>query len=385
MAGRMSLPAQYASGSVGSLDLVLQACDWQTPLALIDTFESATIVARYNDVSTFEIILPADTEAAQVLISSSRPRILILTATGQVFRSGPALRMERTLAADGSDMLALSGVDDLVWLRRRLAHPQPGSAAPPYSSTAYDVASGPASQVIAGYVNRNAGPLATAARQVPGLAVPTPAPFGPATAASARYQNLLEFVQGLATAADLGIRVRDLTFEVFQPSGGAVFSVELGTLASWLSIAEAPDTTYVYVAGQEEGTARVIREYPDAAAIMAWGRLESFQDRRDTASTAEMDQTGAESLAEGARPIAVAMEALDTAGQQFLRDWNVGDLATVQLGDVTLRDVIVEATVELEPNAPTIVRPVLGAAVVDLSAWRILGRTQRRIRQLERR
>jgi len=374
----------YALGSVGALDLTLQACDWQTPLAQIDTFESATIVARYNDVSTFEIVLPTDTDAAQVLIESSRPRILILTSTGQVFRSGPAMRMERTLAADGSDILTVNGVDDLVWLRRRLAHPQPGTAAPPYSTTEDDVASGAASVVIAGYVNRNAGPLAVAARQVPGLVVPTPAAFGPTVSTSARYQNLLEFVQGLADAASVGIRVRDLTFEVYQPSGGAVFSVELGTLASWVSVAEAPDTTYVYVAGQGEGTARTIREYADAAGVMAWGRLESFQDRRDTALTAELDQTGAESLAEGARPISVAMEALDTASQQFLRDWNVGDLATVQIGDVAVRDVIVEATIELAANAPTTVRPVLGAAVVDLSAWRILGRTQRRLRQLER-
>lgn len=376
--------AATVAGNVGQLELTLTACDWQTRLAAIDTYESSTIIARYNEVSTYELVLPAATPAAQVLISAARPRLLIESSAGVTFRSGPVLRMERTLAADGSDMLAISGVDDLVWLRRRLAHPQPGTAAPPYSTTAYDTRTGSASQVIAGYVDRNAGPSATPARQVPGLTVATPAPFGPTVTTSARYQNLLQFLQLQATAAKVGIRVRDLAFEVYQPTGAAVFSVDLGTLASWQSVAEAPEATYVYVAGQGTDTARVIREYSSAAGLSGWGRIETFADRRDTASTAEMDQTGAEVLADATHPISVAMEALDTGSQQFLRDWNVGDTATVRIGSVTIQDVIVEAQIELVANAPVSVRPVLGAAIVDLSAWRLLDAAQRRIRQLER-
>ncbi len=366
-----------------AVDFTLVACDWTTRLAEIDTYESATLVARHNDVSTYEIVVPSDTAAAQVLIGANRPRVLVI-ANGQVYRSGPVTRLERTLDADGSDMLTVTGVDDLVWLRARLAHPQPGTAAPPYSTTAYDAQTGPASQVIAGYVNRNAGPLAVAARQVPGLTVPTPAAFGGTITTSARYQNLLDFLVPIATAAKIGIRVRDLAFEVYQPSGGAVFSVELGTLASWSSVAEVPDMTYVYVAGQGDGTARVIRETADGAGVADWGRIENFQDRRDTTSTAEMDQTAAETLAQGAHPIGVAMEALDTGAQQFLRDWNVGDLATARIGGVSITDVIVEATVTLEANAPPVVAPVLGAAIVNLTQWRALGSAQKRLRQLER-
>jgi hypothetical protein len=375
--------AERMAGSVG-LDLRLVACDWQTRLAEIDTYQQATIVERFNEVSTYELQLPADTDAAQVLLQSARPRIVAIDErTGLVFRSGPVTRFERS-SGDAGEQLTLYGVDDLVWLRRRIVHPQPASAAPPYATTAYDTRTGAASTVLAGYVDRNAGPAATTARQVPGLTVPAPAAFGPTVTLSGRYQNLLEFVRLAARAAGVGIRVRDLVFQVYQPASEAVFSADLGTLAGWRATSEAPETNYVYVAGAGEGTARLIREYSDAATIPSWGRSETFQDRRDTSATAELDQSGAETLADGARPPAVELDVLDTAAQQFLRDWNVGDRATVRVGGVTITDVIAEATISLEPNRYATVRPIIGAAGVSLDQWRQLAQANRRIRQLER-
>jgi hypothetical protein len=219
---------------------------------------------------------------------------------------------------------------------------------------------------------------------VPGLTVPAPAAFGPTVTLSGRYQNLLEFIRLAARAAGVGIRVRDLVFQVYQPASEAVFSADLGTLAGWRATSEAPETNYVYVAGAGEGTARLIREYSDAATIPTWGRSETFQDRRDTSATAELDQSGAETLADGARPPAVELDVLDTAAQQFLRDWNVGDRATVRVGGVTITDVIAEATISLEPNRYATVRPIIGAAGVSLDQWRQLAQANRRIRQLER-
>jgi len=359
----------------------MRVADWQTVLAEVDTFDAATIIARYNDVSTWQLSLPSSSPAARVFLTAARPRLLIY-AGQTIYRSGPVIRLERQLDADG-DLLTVNGVDDLVWLRRRLAHPQPGTAAPPYSTTAYDSRTGAASQVIAGYVDRNAGPSAVPARQVPNLTVATPAAFGGNVTTAARYQNLLEFVQQIATAAKVGIRVRDLAFEVFQPSGSAVFSVDLGTLGSWTSTVEAPDSTYVYVAGGGEGTARVIREYA-GSALTAWGRIETFRDRRDTTTAADMDQSGAEELANGYHPPGVGMEALDGQAQQFLRDWNVGDLATVYVGTAKLQDVIVEAQIDLTANAPVKVSPVIGSPIIDLAQWRQVNAQDHRLRWLER-
>jgi hypothetical protein len=377
---RLGVPRPQFAGQT----FALVACDWTTPLAMIDVYESATFVARYNEVSTFEVVMPADTPAARVLLESKRPRVL-LYANAAVYRSGPLVRIDREADADGAETLTLSGTDDLVWLRRRLAHPQPGTTSPPFSTSAYDARTGSASQVIAGYVDRNAGPGAVAARQVPGLTVPTPAPFGPVVSTSARYQTLLEFIQGIATAAGVGFRVRNLVFEVFAPSGRAVFSTDLGTLAGYSAVVEAPDLTWVYVAGQGEGTAREIREYANWSGQEAWGRIEGFVDRRDTAVAAELDQAGAEALAGADRPPVIDMQAVDTVSQSFLVDWNVGDLAVVRIGDESITDVIAEASIEMEPNAPPIIRPVLGGAAVELAQWRRVAANDRRIRQLERR
>jgi hypothetical protein len=378
VAGGVASP--FAATRTATFRLV--AADWLTDLAEIDDYEHLTLVARYNDVSTYELVLPFADDAAQALVNAARPR-LVIYADGDVYRSGPVTRIQRDRAPDG-DMLTINGVDDLVWLTRRVAHPEPGTAAPPYNHVAYDVRTGPASQVIAQLVNVNAGPAAIATRQVPGLTVPTPAAMGATITISARYQGLLALLQPILLQQRLGLRIRDLVCEVFQPTGTAVFSVAVGTLASWTSTLEAPDLTYTYVAGGGEGTARVIREVADAQAVIDWGRIESFVDRRDTTATAELDQAGAEALAEGIHPIALQLEALNTDGQRFLRDWNVGDLATFAVGDLTVSDVIVEATIQLDANKPPTVTPVIGGNPLTLAQWRASQQQARRLRQLER-
>ena len=270
------------------------------------------------------------------------------------------VRFERTVDIDG-DMLTVSGVDDMVFLRRRLAHPQPATAAPPYSSQAFDTRTGPSSQVIAAFVNANAGPTAHTARRVPGLTVPVPAPMGPTVTVSARYQNLLDLIQRMAARAGLGVEVRDLEFTVFEPTGpSAVFCQELGTLAGWVHAVESPDVNYVYVAGGGAGASRIIREYSDADSLAAWGRVEEFQDRRDTTATAELDEAGAETLADGIPAPELELTALDIASQTFLRDWQLGDQATVSFDGQIITDIIREVTINLEANTPPVVTPTVG-------------------------
>lgn len=362
-------------------EFVLVAADGQVPQAAIDPYESATVTARHNDVSSIEVTLPSDSDAAGYLLAAGRPRVVI-SAAADTFRSGPVIRFERTLDQDG-DMLTVTAVDDLVWLRRRVAHPQPATPAPPYSSQATDTQTGVASTVIAGYVSRNAGPLAVTARQVPGLTVPAPAVLGPTVKVSARYENLLDLVRDIAESAGLGIRVRDLVFEVYEPSGQAVFSVGLGTLAGWTSQVEAPDLNYLYVGGGGTDTARLVREYTDTGSVDGWGRVEVFLDQRTTTDTLILDQAAAEELAK-IRPTIVEMDAVDTDSQRFLTDWNLGDTAIANIGGEIVSQVIREVKVELDANRPPTITPVLGGAPLELAVWRRLNNTEQRLRQLER-
>lgn len=353
-----------------------------TRQAAVDPYETAEIVARANDVSTWQVTLPSDTEAGQLFLTNTFARLEVVL-DHSVWRSGPVTRLERIVDIDG-DMLTVNGVDDTVWLQRRNAHPQPGTAAPPYSTTAYDVHTGQVSTVLAELVRVNAGPSAVAARQVPGLAVPVPAPAGPNITVSARWQNLLTLLQDTARPSGLLFDVVDLSFRAYLPADrGVVFSAGLETLAGWTMTAEAATANKVIVAGGGIGTARLIRESSDAGSVMTWGLVETFQDRRDTTDTVEMDKAAAETLAAGVIPVTVVFVPLDTDGQTFGRDWGLGDTVTVQAGALSVVDEIREIHVTLDDAGATIL-PSVGKPVGDLALFRSLAGLDRRVRQLER-
>lgn len=350
--------------------------------AQIDVYHHAQIIARHNAVSTWSLDLPTDTDAADALLSLQHPRIAV-RVDNTTLRSGPVTRFERNVTAEGDDLI-LNGVDDTVWLQRRVAHPQPATPAPPYSTSAYDIRTGTASQILAQYIDANAGPGAVAARRVPGLTVPVPAPAGGTVTWQARYENLADFVLSKADALGLGVRVVDLTVDVFTPVvKQAVFSTELGTLAETVSTFEAASTNFVYVAGQNQGAARTIVEVTDNQSVLDWGRIEQFQDRRDTNDNSMLVGAGTETLERGVTPRMVTFDPLDSPVQQFPRDWSVGDIVQVRVGDQIRADIVHEVTVDLEGGAPVKMAAKLGATG-DLAMFEASIDAQRRIRQLER-
>lgn len=353
-----------------------------TRLAAVDPYESAELFTRINDITTWEVILPTDSEAGRVFISDMQSRLEVVVDQA-IWRSGPVTAVKREVQIDG-DMLTVSGVDDTVWLLRRNAHPQPGSAAPPYSTTAYDVHTGNAAAVLAELVRVNAGPGAVTPRRVPGLVTPVPLPAGPVITVSARWQNLLTLCQETARPYGLTFDVVDLTFNCYMaPNNGVVFSEGLETLAGWSATAEAATANKVVVAGQGEGTARLIREQQDAASVGAWGLAESFVDQRQTSDIAELDKAAAEALASGVKPVTVVFTPLDTAGQAFGVDWWLGDVVTVAVGGLIVVDQIREIHVTLDESGAT-VTPSVGQPSGDLALFRSLAGLERRVRQLER-
>jgi hypothetical protein len=353
-----------------------------TRQALVDPYESAEIVARVNDVSTWTLTLPTDTAAGKVFTTDTFARFEVVLDAA-VWRSGPATNIKRAVEIDG-DTLTVSGVDDTVWLARRLAHPQPASAAPPYATTAYDVHTGTVAQVVAQLVDVNAGPGAVAARRVPGLTVPTPTPAGPTITAQARWNNLLTLCQDTVRPYALMFDVVDLAFRVYPTQDrGVVFSAGLETLAGWAMTTEAATANYVVVAGQGEGTARTIREQAATDSITTWGRVEAFVDQRQTADVAQLDKAATEALASGVKPVTVVFSPIDTPAQAFGHDWALGDTVTVVAGGLTVVDQVREVHVTLDDAGAT-VTPSVGQAAGDLALFRALAGLDRRVRQLER-
>lgn len=352
--------------------------------AIIETYSKAEAVAKINDISTWSLDLPTATEAGRYLSSTPFARVeFVLDA--EIWRSGPVTKFQRQVDLDG-DHLTVSGVDDTVWLGRRLAHPEPGSVAPPYDDNANDVHTGSVTEVLSALVNVNAGPLAIPKRQVPGLTVvpPVPGPAGPPITVQTRWQNLLTVLQDTARPAKVMFEVVDMAFRAFVPGDqGAVFSAGFETLAGWTLTTEAPTADYVVVGGGGQGTARLFLEKANQPVIDTWGRIESFIDQRQTVDPVQLDKAATEALAAGAKPVAVTFVPIDTPGQRFGHDWRLGDTVTVVAGDLIVVDQVREVHVTIDPDRATVV-PSVGQATGDLALFRTLAGHDRRLRQLER-
>jgi len=361
-------------------------------VAEIDDYQALEMVVRFNAVGTWVLNLDRRVTAAAAMFVTGAG--IVVTRDNIVVLSGPVTK--RRVERDGENYKAIiSGVDDTVWLARRLAHPQPGSAAPPYSSTAYDVRTGLCSTVLHEFVNVNAGAGATPGRVVAALTSITDPLIGATVTGRARWQVLITMLDELAVAGGLGFRVvqsgTDLQFQTYAPTDKSAivkFSEELGNLSSFNYESSAPSVTYIFNGGGGEGTARTITEGQDVTGAAEWGRLEQFTDRRDTTDGAELLQDIAKTLAEGSETFGIELAPIDTASQSYGIHYQLGDRVTVVVEDDTaISEIVREVKITLAAKMAERVVPSIGTpgrrdlqrlfgAVRDLSA---------RTRNLERR
>lgn len=365
------------------LDLVGEVEDYQ----LVD------LLPRYNDIGTW--VLDVDVDANPTLADELlAPGAGIVAVRGdRTIISGPARRWELTKNAD-EHRLIVGGFSDEYWLGARVVSPEPATSSPPYATSAYDVRSGVASTILAEYVDVNAGPSAIAPRRVRGLTIGGDPLVGGTVNGRGRWQQLLALLQDLATAAGIGFRVLqsggELLFQTFEPvdhTDDVVLSAELGTLAAHRLTLEIPETDYVYVGGGGEETARVIREIADNDVVAQYWRTEAFRDARDTTDTTELDQRGAEHLADHAAKYTIEATPADQSQLAYLTHYDLGDQITTVVNDVAYTEVVRAARITFTPDDDGAVKVTVGTPG-PTTALRILAaqrRLARQIRNLERR
>lgn len=324
-------------------------------------YASLDLTLRFNEVSSWVLDLPADSMAARELEWGGG---IIVRRGGTTVLSGPVTEIERSWDIRTGDRIVATGVDDLVWLFRRLALPVPGG--PPYTASAYDTRSGAAETVMRQYVDFNAGPSAVVARRVPGLTVPATAGLGTAITEKARFDNLLALLQRIALAGgDLGFRIVQagaaLPFDVYAPTdktASVIFSKELGNLRGYRYKDSTAGANYVVAAGQGELTARTFRESGDAASIAMYGRIEEFRDARDTNDNAVLDQRIADTLLEKSDQRDLVVAPVDTDAISYLASYQLGDRVTVRAGEVTIQDIVREVRITLNQSGEMVVPTV---------------------------
>lgn len=357
----------------------------------VEDFRSLTVPLRFNRTSTWLLELDATSPAVALL---GRTVGLIVERDGVTLLSGPVVSINRESSGD-RDTVTVTGVDDTVWLERRLALPVPSG--PPYTAAEYDDKQGPAETVLRWYVDRNLGPAATTARRLPYLTLPGDLARGSTVRGFGRFHTLLELLQPLALAGgDLGFRIvqvgAGLQFQVYVPTdrtATAVFSRELGNLAAYAYATTAPVADYVIVAGQGEGTLRSFAEGGTQADIDVYGRIEQFRDRRDVDDPAILPQALTEALAESKPGTALSITPIDTAAVKFGVDYNLGDRVSVLIDGEQIQDVVREVTLSLTADRGEQIAPLVGTpGAANPSALALFARQERldrRISNQERR
>lgn len=357
----------------------------------IEDFRKIEMPLRFNRTSTWLLELDGASDAVSLLGKTDG---LIVERDGVTLLSGPVTARERT-SQGGRSTVVVSGVDDTVWLERRLALPVPSG--PPYTAAEYDDRTAVAETVLRHFVDRNLGPAAVTARRLPYLTLPADLGRGLSVRGRGRFHTLLELLQPLALAGgDLGFRIVQvgggLEFRVYVPAdrtATAVFSEELGNLAGYSYRQGTPPADYVYVGGAGEGTARAFVEGGTQADIDVYGRIELFKDRRDAPDTPTLEQARLEALEESQVPTALSITPIDTAAVAFGVDYNLGDRVTVVVEGEQIQDVVREVVLTLVPDRGEQVAPVVGTPgatspkVLPLFARQ--ERLDRRVSQQERR
>lgn len=356
-----------------------------------EDFGKLEMPLRFNRTSSWVLELDAASESVAKLGATDG---LIVERDGVTLLSGPVTSRERT-SKSGRTTLVVSGVDDTVWLERRLALPVPSG--PPYTAFDYDDKTGAAETVLRWFVDRNLGPGATVPRRLANFTLATDLARGTSVRGRGRFHTLLELLQPLALAGgDLGFRVVQvgaaLQFQVYVPTdrtATAVFSEELGNLAGFGYRQGSPLADFAYVAGQGEGTARTIVEGGTTADIDTYGRIETFKDRRDAPDVATLNQGLAETLAESISPTALSISPIDTAAVAYGREYGLGDKVTVVVEGTPIRDVVREVVLTLTPDRGEQLVPVIGtpgaASPSALTLFAAQERLSRRVSQQERR
>lgn len=345
----------------------------------LDDYESLDMQLKFNDVSKWTLNVDRRNRLAANLLAPGGG--IVVTRNGQTILSGDSDSDRTHQRDDKGNKLTINGSDDTAWLNTRQAHPQPGSAAPPYSTTKEHVV-GPAtaSSVMTVYVVWNIGPGAPVVPRQR-LAGYTDAGYGGPVTGRGRWTPLLALFQELATSGAVngipcGFRIvqkpAGLWFETYQPvnrSASVRFSLGIGNIKGFTYRHTPPEANYVFVGGQGEDTARTIFEQGDSESIAKWGRREAFVDASSAQNSTELGEAATKALTEMGEKSSLGITPIDLPTMTFGVHYGLGDRVSAvldavgpggdtQLGD-EINDVVRECQITLTPDSST-VKPAVG-------------------------
>jgi len=322
-----------------------------------------TCVLRYNAISTWSLSIPSDHPLQSALTTPGAG--IIVTLLGNVLFSGPVTWIQTIQTIDIPEgVTQVTGLDDSVLLRDRLAYPTPTTADVTLQTTAYDVRSGACETVMKAYVNANMGASAPAARKIAVLDTELDYARGSSVKGSARFDVLYELLQSLANASTtaLGFDIVQsgtrLKFQCYAPvdrSKTVRLDIYNNRVTETTYSLAQPKTTRAIVGGQGDAAARAFIERTSTASLAAetaWGRrIETFVDSRDSADSTALATAGDSLLGtDGKAQITANVKPTDYSTMLFGQDWYLGDTVTVVVGSYELAAVVTEMGISVEED-----------------------------------
>lgn len=311
----------------------------------IDNYLSFSLCRNYHSPGEFQLVTNRKVQNADKL--GMNALVMLGADTKKV---GVIRHKEIKTEENGAEILIVKGDELGSILKQRITIPPDGQA--------QDVIEADAETVIKHYVQRNC-------LDIPGMAfddliIAPNQNRGENIKWQSRYKNLGEELELISGLSKLGWHIYlDLHSKkwIFDIYGGrnfsasqhinppVIFSPEFDNVKSQEYIDSLTGFgNYAIVAGQGEGVSReIIMVGSDTTGL---DRHVIFVDARDVESSSDLSSRGEAKLAEHQRLTSFQSEVLATGPFQYRKDWDVGDVVTVQNKDwgVTMDSRITEVT-----------------------------------------
>lgn len=226
-------------------------------------------------------------------------------------------------------------------LKQRITFPPTGAA--------YDIQAGPAESVMKHYVRKNCIELPDMV--FPFLEVAPDLQRGPSIEWQSRYKNLSEEIELISRLVNIGWHIYpDLLTKqwIFDTYNGRNLSTEqteyppvlFSTAFDNIHSQTMMDSVMGFrnqavVGGQGEGAARdIIQTGSDASGLE---KYVLFVDARDVMETSELYTRGEQQLKEHPHLVNLQSAILPHGPFQYEKDWDVGDLVTIQQPEWSLQ------------------------------------------------
>lgn len=307
----------------------------------IDDFTSISIQRKYRDIETITIKISADKANTKHLKKG-----VYVFPDNQYWKIFRIYQVKKSIGNEGVQIEAV-GKSMLRLLKQRITIPPDGKNTENYTAATDDIAKR--------YINSNCISSLDDGMNFDFLLLTPERSAGSHLRDESRYKNLADEVIRLCAVDDMGFKSeflpdeRKVLIDIYKGADRSagnqegntpvIFGVDYDNLkAADMEESELDAVNYVLVAGQGEGAERTIatvdtgREGVDRHCL--------FVDARDIDDEEKLTNRGLEKIS---NPINSIDADVDAAGcQQYERDFDLGDLVTVVVGETSIDTRITE-------------------------------------------